>query len=494
MRKQFLNITIKVLVLFFFIGCSDSYYDINTPSNTATVDQLRMQDLVGPVLLNTMQGQRSAELSFGNYVQNFVSTGGGAAGQTTASGLWLQVYLNALPNLRIIKDKAIENDAPHINAIADVLIAINIGIATDTWDNVPFSEASEAPENTFPAFDAQESIYNQLFSILDNAISALENPDNSNLTLGDSDIVYGGDVEKWLRTAYTIKARYQLHLVNKGVVSSNEVLASIANGYSSTEDDFLLFFDERNINPWYSEEILARQTGNLSKDIASQLVSSMNGDYFPFEGGIVEIDPRLPLFAENGGEDEYKGFVSGSEGLAPDGTDANTRFRTDGYYTSIDSPLLLISYAEAKFIEAEAAFLANGGTTTSTGSSEAAYSAYLEGIQASMDMYGVDGSDYLADPAIAVGADELMLNHIMKEKYIHNFLNPETFVDFRRYDFSDEVFVGLEIRQEEASDDSDFFGQWFRRAEYPATELNRNEENVLANQETPVTPVWWDRD
>ena len=109
-----------------------------------------------------------------------------------------------------------------------------------------------------------------------------------------------------------------------------------------------------------------------------------------------------------------------------------------------------------------------------------------------MDMYDVDGSDYLADGAIAVGEAGLMLHHIMKEKYINNFLNPETFVDYRRYDFSADVFTGLQIRLEEASDDSEYFGQWFRRAIYPSTELNRNEANVVANQQSPVTPVWWD--
>ena len=69
-----------------FVACSEDYFDVNTPSNTATVEQLRMQDLIAPVIHSTMEGQRSAELSFGNYVQNFVSTGGGAAGQTSASG------------------------------------------------------------------------------------------------------------------------------------------------------------------------------------------------------------------------------------------------------------------------------------------------------------------------------------------------------------------------------------------------------------------------
>jgi len=35
-------------------------------------------------------------------------------------------------------------------------------------------------------------------------------------------------------------------------------------------------------------------------------------------------------------------------------------------------------------------------------------------------------------------------------------------------------------------------GQWFRRAEYPASEIARNATNALANQESPITPVWWD--
>ncbi|MDC6384744.1 SusD/RagB family nutrient-binding outer membrane lipoprotein [Flagellimonas taeanensis] len=475
-----------------YVGCSEDYFDVNTPSNTAPLEDLRMQDLMAPVIHSTLEGQRSAELAFGNYVQNFVSTGGGAAGQTSADGLWSQVYLYVLPNLKAVKVKAAETGATHIDAIADILIAANIGIATDSWDNIPYSEATQGPDNNFASFDTQEEIYNEVFTLLDGAIAKLSAPDDSGFGLGSSDLIYGGDVEQWLRAAYSLKARYQLHLVNKGVVTAAEVLSTVENGFTSNDDNFAMYYNEKNINPWYSEEILARETGNLSKDIASQLVSSMNGDYYPFLGGVVEIDPRLPLFAENGDEAEYKGFVSGGGGIAPDGTDANTRFREDGFYTSVDSPLILISYAEVLFIKAEAAFLANGGTTTSVGSNATAYAAYMDGIAASMEMYDVDGADYMADAAIDVGEGALMLHHIMKEKYIHNFLNPETFVDYRRYDFSDDVFTGLQIRSEEESADTEFPGQWFRRANYPPTELTRNEANVLANQQDPVVPVWWD--
>ena len=152
---------------------------------------------------------------------------------------------------------------------------------------------------------------------------------------------------------------------------------------------------------------------------------------------------------------------------------------------------MLISYSEAMFIKAEAAFLANGGSTTSTGSTSVAYTAYINGIEASMNRYSVDGTDYIADGSVAVSEAGLMLNHIMKEKYINNFLNPETFVDFRRYNFSDDVFKGLKIR-EEIDATGDYAGEWFRRATYPSTELNRNSENVEANQQTPVTKVWWE--
>lgn len=491
MKKLITKIVLIAVLTAGVMACGDDYFDVNTPSFTAQPEQLRMNDLLAPVIHSTLEGQRSGELTFGNYTQNFVSQGGGAAGETESGSLWNQVYLFVLPNIKVIKEKASEEGATHFNAVADILTAINLGIATDTWDNIPYSQASQGQENLFPTFDTQEQIYNQIFSLLDDAIAALGGDDNSGISLGNADLIYDGDTDQWLRAAYTLKARYQLHLVNKGLVSPNEVLTTIASGFSSNDDDFQMFYDDKNINPWYSSEILARNTGNFHRDIASQLVSSMNGDYYPFESGLLTIDPRLTLFASNGGDAEWKGFVSGGGGLAPDDTDANTTFVENGYYTSINSPLVLITYAEAMFIKAEAAFLANGGNETSVGSTNEAYTAYVEGINASMGKFDVNGADYLADGVVAVGEAGLMLHHIMKEKYINNFLNPETFVDFRRYSFSDEVFKGLEIRKEEDAE-GDYVGQWFRRANYPSSELNRNRINVEANQKLPTDPVWWE--
>jgi hypothetical protein len=491
MKKFIIKTGMLGLLLVGLSACSDNYFDVNTPSGTAEEEELRVSDLMAPVMYRALAGQYSAEQSFGNYTQYFVGEGGVASGETTASGLWSSVYLYTLPNVETIKEKADEIGAIHYSAVADILTAVNLGIATDTWNNIPYTEATNGQDNLFPDFDTQESIYTEIFTLLDTAIAQLQQTDDSGTYLGTDDLIYAGDTDKWLRAAYTLKARYQLHLVQKGTVSASEVLSTIENGFVSNDDDFQMFYDDEDQNPWYSIEVVAKSTGNYHNDLASQLVSSMNGDYFPFESDALTIDPRLPVFGDNGGEDEWKGYVSGGGGLAPDGTSGNTGFAADGYYTSIDSPLLLISYAEAQFIKAEAAFLANGGSTTSVGSSAVAYEAYLAGVEASLSKYDVDGTDYLADGAIAVGESGLMLQHIMKEKYIHNFLNPETFVDFRRYDFSDDVFKGLSIREEEDSD-GDYAGEWFRRATYPTTEEFTNPDVVAANKVTPVTPVWWD--
>ncbi|MCM8570539.1 SusD/RagB family nutrient-binding outer membrane lipoprotein [Gramella jeungdoensis] len=484
---------ICVVLLFGSFSCSDDYFDVNTPSGAVEQNQLRINDLLAPVIFHTVEGQYSASLPFGNYTQYITGRNGQASGETTAAGLWNDIYLYALPNIEVIKEKAAEVNAPHYAAVADILKAINVGIAADTWDNIPLSEASMGDNNLFPAFDTQQEAYDQLFSLLDGAIATLESPDDSNINMGSEDLIYGGDYDKWLRAAYTLKARYQLHLVNKGVITPQEVLTSIENGFTSNADDFQMFYNDRNINPRYSLEILARNTGNPHNKLASQLVSMMNGNYYPFESEDLEIDPRLPVFGEinNPDDTEWKGYVSGGLGIAPDGSPANVQFADGGYYTRVDAPIVVITYGEAQFIKAEAEFLANGGTPTSMGTTAEGYEAYLEGIRASFAKYGVDASEYINDPVVDVGADNLMLHHIMKEKYIHNFVNPETWVDFRRYDFSSEVFTGLTIRLDDG-ENPEYQGEWFRRATYPATEINRNGDVVQQYQETPVTPVWWD--
>jgi hypothetical protein len=490
--KNILKTIAVVLFITLMAGCEkNGFFDVNTPTSATDASKLSMNDLLGPVIYHTIYAQYDAERVFGNYVQNFVIQGGGAAGANSIAGTWSNVYLYVLPNIKVIREKANAVGAKHFDAVAEILTAINLGIATDSYENIPYSEASQGASNLNPAFDSQETIYNTIFGLLDNAIAELEGPDNSGFAPNSkADLIYKGDLNKWLRAAYTLKARYKLHLINKDNNAAQEALTAIAKGFTSNADDFQMVFDEKHINPWYSREVLAKHTGNSHDVICDQLVGYMDGTSYPFTGGTVTMDPRLPVYAQpDDGSNVYKGYVSGGQGVSGDGTAANTDFREEGYYTNATAPIVVITYAEAKFIQAEAEFLANGGTTTSVGTTPAGYDAYIEGIKANMDKLGVDGSAYLADPSVAMGAANLKLQNIMKEKYIANFLNPETYVDVRRYNYSTDVFKDLALPVD--NDQSAFPGKWLVRAQYPTTEAQRNPDNVTANQKSPDEPVWW---
>tara|TARA_R110002073_G_scaffold279026_1_gene442892 strand:+ start:134042 stop:135523 length:1482 start_codon:yes stop_codon:yes gene_type:complete len=491
MMKKIIKIYLLIIVAISFTGCSDEYFDVNTPVDSVPLDQLDMKDLMGPVLYNTSLAQYYASTVASNYSQYLGGYGYTSAGKSEMSATWSSIYLRVLPNLKIIKDKADQKGALHYGAVASIVEAINIALATDMWDEIPYSQAGNTTEFPHPLFESQEQIYSAVFSLLDQAIQALEAPDNSFISMGNEDLIYGGDFDKWLRAAYTLKARYQLHLVQKGITTPNEVLTSIANGFTSNDDNFMMVYPDNELNPWYQSAVLTRATGNYFIAPNDQLISMMNGTTYPFQSG-VEIDPRLPEIYVNEGNigDPWRGGMNGGDGDSSDGEPLNTYFKDGGYYTTNTSPLILVTYAEAMFIKAEAAFLANSGTSTSVGSNTEAYNAYMTGIAASISQIGVDGTDYLADGSVDVGEASLMLNHIMKEKYIANILNPETYTDFRRYNFSSDVFKGLAIRLNLDDTVDEYDGLWFRRAIYPSSERNSN-PNISNYEQEPTVNVWW---
>lgn len=476
--KNIIKNIILLIFIFTVFSCTDEYFDVNTPSGAATEDQLRMADLIGPSTFNTFIAQYWAERSLGNYSQYITGQGGNAAGQTSMSSTWSTIYLNAFPDLNIILKKANEKNATHFRAVANILKAVNLGLLTDNWDNIPYSEATQFAGNLKPTFDKQQEIYTEIEALLDSAISDLSNPDTSGFSI-KNDMIYGGHSDQWLRAAYTLKARYQMHLVERnGVAAATAALVSLANGFTSNADDFEMKYPGDIQNPWYLREIKARNTGNNHDKIGDQLVNYMNGNIYALPNA--NIDPRLPEIAvrldgvapdvPSAATDPWRGFVSGGDGLSSDGENGNANFAVDGFYTNNQSPITIISYAEAQFLKAEAEFIVAGGNATSVGSNANAYAAYMAGIQANMDKLGVDGSVYITESSIDVGMGNLMLHHIMKEKYIANFLNPETFVDFRRYNFSPNVFKDLALPADNA--DGEFPGEWLVRAQYPSSELS----------------------
>jgi hypothetical protein len=482
-QRKKLGTLLLVALLGGMAGCKQ-YLDVNVDPNRPS--DVTLQTLMPTVQQATASFNYSTAYTANQYIQQI---GGGVDDQTVATmeAGWSTLYLTVVPNLRLIIAKAQEpaTTSPAYVGIAKTLLAFNLGMATTYWENIPYSQADA--EGTFrPPFDTQESIQTEVQKLLDEAIVELKKDRSASLVVpATDDLVYGGDLTKWIKLAYTIKARFYLHTTKKGATqAAQSALAALANGMTSTADDFQLVYRSGLLNPWH-QVALANYTGNLTIAQGAYFINLMNTTTYP------TFDPRLPLLAGSLKAGYVYATPQSYQGTRPNGAAAKTvDFTRDTYPTRVDAPIQLVTYAEAKFIEAEARFLANGGIRTSTGSTADAYAAYLEGTRANLLKLGVSTtatSTYLAAPDVAVGVAGLKLERIMVEKYKALFLNGEAWTDLRRYDYDPAVYRDLALPERL---NPELNGRWIQRVNYPVTETARNAEVTAANFK-PLNETMW---
>lgn len=311
-----------------------------------------------------------------------------------------QLYNGGMINAEVLAEKA-GDDNKYYRGIARILKVMNLGLATDMWGDVPNSAALkglESESNFNPAYDTQENILRDIQSALDLAIQDLSSDAASNLKVpGADDLIFGGDPGKWRNAARILKARYHNRLSKRDATgSANSALADLdaayADGLSGADGDVMAYSGEaaNEWNQWYAFE--QQRTGYLT----------MNQFFLDLLAG----DPRLPLYATANG-------AGGFDDQQPIGP----------YYADFDSPLPLVTYFEAKFIEAEAAFRA--------GDKGRAATAFNAAVTANLNKLGVADPAYLLVHANETAAT-ISLEKIMTQKYVAMFTQPEVWADWRR--------------------------------------------------------------
>jgi hypothetical protein len=489
----------KYLLVFLFtafsISSCEDYIggDTNVSPNSVGSEAITLKSILPTTIYHTSQNHFSIAFSTSRIPQQTASyfpEGFDSHFPTTLSDAWTGIYLSALTNLFELEKIARRENANHYLGITQILQAINVGLLTDTWENAPYSQAFKGEEDFTPSYDSQQDLYTKINALLNDAIVNLSAANASAFSPGSDDLAFGGDISKWIKTAYALKARYAIHLTNQGAVSAaNNALTALASGMTNNGDDLQLDYNTVNLNPYHTSVALSNNTGNFSIMLSEQLVEAMNGTTF----GVV--DPRLAIIADKGGAiDDFVGGINGSGGESFDvKKPVNADFSETTFYSTPIAPIFMITYAEQKFIEAEAEFLTNGGTTTSVGSSQAAYDAYIAGIRAHMDKIGVTAAErdtYLTDVNVAVTSGGLTLALIMNEKMKATFLNPEAWVDLRRYNSDPNVFTNLTLPNKH---DPDLAGAWIQRAEFPFDEFSRNEDNARAAEKANDARMWRDQ-
>ncbi|GLR15647.1 hypothetical protein GCM10007940_02620 [Portibacter lacus] len=449
-----------------FASC-ESFLDVNTDPNRVT--DVTLNSLL-PTTIEAASAAHYRSAYTTNQITQHLGSYFGYPQILSLSSTWSGIYLKGLNNLDQLIIKAEESNSPHYAGIGKVLSAINVGLLTDNWEAAPYSEAILGSDNFTPKFDSQEQLYASINSLLDAAITDLQKSE-SIFAPGSDDLAYNGDISKWIKLAYTLKARYAIHLTNKnGTQAASDALSAISNGFTSNGDDFQLMYNSVNKNPWHTSVALANNTGNLTITQGSYFVDLLKG--ITDEG-----DPRMAALVDAGDipNAEVVGITSYDDNAAPNNSDLSETT----WHSTESAPIVMVSYAEAKFIEAEAAFISNDKTR--------AYDAYLEGIAANVSKLEVEAGDFLTHPNVAVGADNLTLSDIMEQKYIALYLNPEAWVDMRRYNYSTDAYTGF------VEADPFELGGSFQRVRYPDDEFNRNGDETQANNKDLLVQMWRDQ-
>ncbi|MCB0692507.1 MAG: SusD/RagB family nutrient-binding outer membrane lipoprotein [Saprospiraceae bacterium] len=440
MKKYNKILLIAIFSVFLSTGCEDYFgEDANVdPDNptTATVNVILPQ--VEARLAYTYGGDFSRFIGINTqYIdgvnrqfvayQNYLIVGG------DCDNMWSNIFVGSLNSNRQLLDIAKEKGFAHYQAIGLLLESFGIMVATDSWGDIPYSDAFKFGDNGLytPSFDSQEVVYNQIFSNIELA-RTLISADNGGNAPGKDDLVYNGDMSKWLKFANTLEARGRLHLVNR-TGSYNDVIAAIEKGvFDNSDDDFDFKFGTSvtENGPWYQYN---EQRGDCA--VGANFVSLLTNT----------SDPRLTT---------YGAPLTISHPIFTPNQNLN-----------------IITYTESEFIKAEAYFASDKAKS---------FAAFQNGVKSSLAEAQVSEED--ADAFLGTlpqDSESLTLDDVLTQKYIGLFSNPEAWSDWRR--------TGIPVLVPNSGN------QIPRRLPYSQAELLSNPNTPKPSSITIFDRVWWDQ-
>ena len=392
----------------------------------------------------------------------------------------------------------------NVLALANIVKVAIMHRVTDYYGPIPYSKMGAETNVTY---DSQEEIYVKFFEELGSAINVLNSYKNANpgsTILAEYDIVYGGDVTKWIKFANSLRLRLAMR-----VVYANETLAKAEAEKSIADMTGVMVekADVAKINKSYTIYSHPVTTINGFNDGDTQMGASMDA----YLNGYA--DPRLPKYFKEAGKGGYHGVRNGihTSNWNPyrNATGNVSAPNTD------NSELVWMTASEVAFLRAEGALRGwnmggdaksfyEAGITLSfeeTGAAgAAAYIANSTATPASFVDATNNGGNAAAPSNVTIAWDaeagfEASLEKIITQKWIAIYPNGcEAWAEYRRTGYPALLPV-LNNDSEGAVNTA----LQIRRVPYPHDEYSTNAAGVasgvakLGGSDNAGTKLWWDK-
>jgi hypothetical protein len=487
-----MNLTIKKSLSIFIaassvvlFGCKKQL-DINVDPNYPLVSQ-GSPKLVFPAAVMSTVGRTGGDLNIiGGIWSQFYSQSASSSQYRTVDAYNLQstdyntsyseLFSGGLNNYQYVIDSAKSKGDWNFFLMATVMKAYTAQVLADLYDKIPYSQSLQGKANLTPAFDEGYSIYTDLLSKIDDALSK-DFAAKTNTDPGSSDLVFHGDIDQWKLFANTLKLKMYLRMVN---AKPAEAKAGIEKLYSSgakflDADAAVAGFTETpdKQNPFYAYNVQRlNTTTNLraSKTFVSWLQANNDPRIEYYYG------TATPVVIHQG---DYLGTTYGKATVL-------VQKATD--------PVNMISKAESYFMQAEARLRYFAGDQTQV--------LYNKAVETSFAETGYDGSSFVAPGGEyefpAAGNEDEKLEAIMVQKWASLAYGThalEAFFERNRtgypktsavYSTSASYIPGQFVYSPNGVTGA---GAFPKRLVFPDVERSRN-RNTPA--EVPITtPVWW---
>jgi hypothetical protein len=374
------------------------------------------------------------------------------------TGVWDATFVVPLEDLNEIKDIAQAEGNPNLFAVAEILTQYLFHYLTDTYGDIPYSEALRAPEITQPRYDPQSEIYPAMLSAVATAVGQINRGTTATAFAG-GDLIFAGNMERWYRFGNSLRMRMAMRMSNVNETAAREafVAAYSDGGLQSNADNPALVWTAAPPaqNPRFDQFFNANRRDQVVSYAMVSRLQALN-------------DPRLPVYAQPAPADgQFRGLING---LTPSEMGyAEPQMSPPGIaFLQATSPSVIMNYAEVLFLRAEAA---ERGWIQAD-----AEALYRSAIRASLEEHGVSQGQidtYLAQASIGYEG----LPSIWTQKWIALYLvGVEAFAEVRRTGWPQLTPAsGTQIP---------------RRLPYPTQEQLYNPQNYRP-EVTLFTPMWW---
>src|SRR5690606_32108855 len=174
-------------------------------------------------------------------------------------------------DLNWVSRRAAEEENWNYYLMAEVMKAYTFQLLVDLYDKVPYFEALQGSDDTTPAFDDGQAIYDDLIERIDDALSKDLNAFTSTQP-GRDDMVFQGNMDNWIKFANTLKLKIYMRQTEARPQVAQAGITELFNSgaeFLDVDAEMAEYVDVEDFrNPYYAVQVSSAGSGRGNVAVA----------------------------------------------------------------------------------------------------------------------------------------------------------------------------------------------------------------------------------